>query len=324
MQANWYDLLDVDPGASTEEIRTAWKSAVADLDPTDRRFRVFNQAAEVLLDDDRRAAYDAELAAQAEAEAEPALLAEAEPEPEVGVGVAPEPEHEPDTVSIDKSSTEDEEVAPSDSETVAGSATSRRAVPLLLLVGLGVLALVLAAGAVATHLLRPSSEAVADAAEEAERAAQQAATIVFSYDHTRMDADREAASALLTGDYREEYEQLFAVLEDNAPRLGTKVEAEFISSGIVRTGSGRDADDRVQVFVAFDQVSTDKQNTEPGAPTAVYAVLTMEKVDGEWLVSDVQGPPIEEAPAAEQPDSDPGPEPDPAPGRESSTPTPEG
>ena len=35
---------------------------IADLDPTDRRFRVYNQAAEVLLDPDRRAAYDAELA----------------------------------------------------------------------------------------------------------------------------------------------------------------------------------------------------------------------------------------------------------------------
>lgn len=312
MQANWYDLLDVDPGASTEEIRTAWKSAVADLDPTDRRFRVFNQAAEVLLDDDRRAAYDAELAAEAEPETE----VETTVEPEAVTESAPAPSDDDATDDATDDAIDDESAAPAP----AGAATSRRAVPLLLLVGLGVLALVLAAGAVATHLLRPSAQTVADAAEEAERAAQQAATIVFSYDHTRMDADREAASALLTGDYREEYEQLFAVLEDNAPRLGTKVEAEFISSGIVRTGSGRDADDRVQVFVAFDQVSTDKQSTEPGAPTAVYAVLTMEKVDGEWLVSDVQGPPIEEAPAAEEPE----PQPDPAPGRKSGTPTPEG
>jgi DnaJ-class molecular chaperone len=44
---------------------------VADLDPTDRRFRVYNRAAEVLLDPARRAAYDEELAARAEPEAEP-------------------------------------------------------------------------------------------------------------------------------------------------------------------------------------------------------------------------------------------------------------
>lgn len=63
MSANLYDILDVDESASVEEIRAAWKSAVADLDPTDRRFRAYNDAAAVLLDADKRAAYDAELAA---------------------------------------------------------------------------------------------------------------------------------------------------------------------------------------------------------------------------------------------------------------------
>ena len=58
----WYDLLDVEPTASTQEIRAAWKAAVADLDPTDRRFRTLSEAAAVLLDADRRSAYDAELA----------------------------------------------------------------------------------------------------------------------------------------------------------------------------------------------------------------------------------------------------------------------
>ena len=58
---NLYDVLDVDPTSTPEEIRAAWRAAVADLDPTDRRFRVYNQAAEVLLDAARRASYDAEL-----------------------------------------------------------------------------------------------------------------------------------------------------------------------------------------------------------------------------------------------------------------------
>jgi Mce-associated membrane protein len=55
---NLYDVLDVDPASSPEVIRAAWRAAVADLDPTDRRFRVYNQAAEVLLDPERRSAYD--------------------------------------------------------------------------------------------------------------------------------------------------------------------------------------------------------------------------------------------------------------------------
>ena len=37
---SWYDLLDVDPDATDDEIRAAWKAAIADLDPADRRFRL--------------------------------------------------------------------------------------------------------------------------------------------------------------------------------------------------------------------------------------------------------------------------------------------
>ena len=52
---SWYDLLGVEPDASADEIRAAWKSSIADLDPSDRRFRTMNQAAEVLLDPDSAA-----------------------------------------------------------------------------------------------------------------------------------------------------------------------------------------------------------------------------------------------------------------------------
>ncbi|GAB7003143.1 hypothetical protein JCM18899A_06140 [Nocardioides sp. AN3] len=54
----WYDLLDVGPTATTEEIRAAWRSAVADLDPTDRRFSRLADAAAVLLDPEKRQDYD--------------------------------------------------------------------------------------------------------------------------------------------------------------------------------------------------------------------------------------------------------------------------
>ena len=66
MTALLYDVLDVERTATTEEIRTAWRSAVADLDPTERRFRLYNEAAEVLLDPARRASYDEGLAATAD------------------------------------------------------------------------------------------------------------------------------------------------------------------------------------------------------------------------------------------------------------------
>lgn len=65
MNTDWYDVLDLEPTATTEEVRGAWRAAVAELDPTDGDFRVRQRAAEVLLDPTRRAAYDAVLAAAA-------------------------------------------------------------------------------------------------------------------------------------------------------------------------------------------------------------------------------------------------------------------
>jgi Mce-associated membrane protein len=82
MDASWYDVLDVEPTATEDEIRSAWRTAVADLDPTDRRFRVFNQAAEVLLDPARRATYDAELAVEAEPSSPPESVEHDRSEPE--------------------------------------------------------------------------------------------------------------------------------------------------------------------------------------------------------------------------------------------------
>ena len=55
----WYDLLDVSRDASAEEVRAAWKTQIADLEPGDRRFDALNRAAKVLLDPAARAAYDA-------------------------------------------------------------------------------------------------------------------------------------------------------------------------------------------------------------------------------------------------------------------------
>ncbi|MGA8255215.1 MAG: DnaJ domain-containing protein, partial [Nocardioides sp.] len=61
---SWYDVLGVAPEATVDQIRAAWKSGIAELDPGDRRFRSLNSAAEVLLDADRRAAHDRDLAVE--------------------------------------------------------------------------------------------------------------------------------------------------------------------------------------------------------------------------------------------------------------------
>jgi Mce-associated membrane protein len=257
-----YDLFDVDPTATADEIRTAWRAKIADLDPTDARFGRLNDAAGVLLDPERRAAYDASLAP------------------------APAPVSRESTVT---------EHGPNVTLPRSG-----RLIPSWLLVGLALLTAIIGAGAIALATLVPSSSQLADATSEAEQSAQRAVTTIFSYDYTRLDADQAAADAFLTADYRKKYDDLFELIKQNAPDLKIKVEAQFVSSGLVRTGGGDTGGvfgsltegkaDRVQVLVMFDQVKT-----SAGATHAVtfrnFATLTMQKVGSTWLVDGIAGPP---------------------------------
>jgi Mce-associated membrane protein len=243
---SWYDLLGVAPDAPADEIRTAWRLAIAELDPTDRRFGPLNRAAEVLLDPERRAAYDAQLVPEV-------------PEP----GQAPEPEPEPE--------------APASAERPDGE---RRMVPGWLLVGVAVVTLLVAGAAAVVAATVPSDQSVDQASGAARAAAERAIVPILSYDAAHLDESKAAAEGFLTGAYRKEYTKLFdGVIAANAPSTGTVVEADLVSSGVVRAD-----DDRVQVFLLVDQSRTNKAEKEP----VVYknwVTVTMEKVDGDWLVS---------------------------------------
>ncbi len=197
----WYDVLGVAPDATTADVRAAWRAAIADLDPTERRFALLNEAAQVLLDDDRRTAYDAELAA-----------------------AAPDPAPEPDPAR----------------EPVPAAVGERRAVPGWLITGLAVAVLLVAgaAGTVATTI--PSDRSIEEASSAARAAAEEAVVPILSYDGKRLEESRAAAEPLLTGDYREEFDRFYdEVMAGNAPRTGTVVQAELIRSGLVRADEDR-------------------------------------------------------------------------------------
>lgn len=250
---HWYDVLDVEPTASTEEIRDAWRAAIADLTPADRRFRLYNEAAEVLLDDQRRAAYDATLAAEHTAEtAEPELPHEPEPEP-----------------------------VPAPTPAAATGDRAPRTLPAVstgLLAGLAVLT-VLAVALAGWLFTQPSSGAVDDATASARAAAEQAVVPVLSYDYRDLEAGRERARDYLTTGYREDYDQLYdGLVTGNAGSTKTVVAAEFVASAVVRGG-----EDRAEVLVFVNQATTNAQSTQP----VVYrnqVRMQMERVDGEWLV----------------------------------------
>ncbi|KQW46874.1 hypothetical protein ASC77_16825 [Nocardioides sp. Root1257] len=249
---SWYDLLGVAPDAPADEVRAAWRAAIADLDPTDRRFGPLNRAAEVLLDPERRAAYDAELA-----------TAEPEPEPEA----VATPEREPELVAATPGALD----AP---------ARERRVVPGWLLVGVAVLTLLVAGSAAVVAATVPSDRSVDQASTAARSAAERAIVPVLSYDAAHLDDSKAAAEGYLTGSYRKKYDELFdGIIAANAPSTGTVVTARLVSSGVVRAD-----DDRVQVFLLVDQTRTNKAEKQP----VVYknwVTVTMENVDGDWLVS---------------------------------------
>lgn len=254
----WYDLLDVPRDASTEEVRDAWKTQIADLEPGDRRFDALNRAAKVLLDPGARAAYDAE-------------HPEAADDTEASDHTEPTPTPTPTPTAA---------VAP----TVAPDGP--RGVPTWLLAGLGVVA----AGLVAATAWMWTTQADGgddSAARAAQVAAERAVVPVLSYDHETLEADQQEAQALMTGSYREEYDKLFAVLEENAPQTQTTVTASVISSGIVRASG-----DRVQVLVFVDRPTTNRLSAEP----VVYkdqVTLSMQRVDGDWLVDDLVTSPVQ-------------------------------
>lgn len=201
MTPSWYDVLDVEPTASVDEIRAAWRAGISELEPGSRRFTTLNQAAEVLLDERQRAAYDAELAAQAPPD-----------------DMAPEP--------------------PVIAQTTATDPSRTRAVPTWLLGLLGALAAVCVAVAVWVWQAGDDT-AVEDAARSAQSAAERAIVPVLSYDYETLEADQERAKSYVTGDYFKDYDQLFGVIAENAPSTQTKVSATVIASGIVRSGTDR-------------------------------------------------------------------------------------
>lgn len=318
----WYDLLDVEPDAATADIRAAWKAAIADLDPTDRRFRTLNQAAAVLLDEEKRAAYDAELAAREEAVVDESVVDESVVDEAVVDEDAEAVDDE--TVFVEAGAVADVHDAPEpDADDTADADADMkepagRTLPVLPTWGLlaaGVLALaaVVAAGviffgqekvvtvsnnnvttstvegAVGKEISRNHKLLVEEQGGEALEAAKKAVVPLLSYDHSKMDESKSKAHEVMTKDYREDYDRLFAVLVDNVPETKTVVKTlPPVDAGVIRV-----SEETVQVLVLVDRQVTNAQRSTP-IGYQEYAMLTMAKVDDEWLVDKVETRPSQD------------------------------
>lgn len=123
--------------------------------------------------------------------------------------------------------------------------------------------------------------AVDNAGQQALAAAQQYAVILTSVDGTKLDENFAAVMDGATGDFKKMYgessTQLKQVLIDNKAKADGKVIAAGIKSA---------TKDKVEVMLFLDQAVTNKLNPEPRLDRN-RIIITMDKIDGRWLASDV-------------------------------------
>ncbi len=266
----WYDVLGVSPDASAAEIKAAWRNATDKFEPGTGagQFRMFNEAADVLLDPGRRTAYDESLAEEAP------LAQEAGPVDELPPPPPPEPVEVPGSVLDNKVGT--------------GSVrepASRTAWVVALILTLLTVAALAVAGYLALQVREDAREA--DARDEAPSAAERAAKAVFEYDYRHLSADRKRALPYLTGAYEKEYLKLSRLLEkqkDGTPGLAlqtkTVLTATVLGSGLV------DAEqDRARVLVYVNLVS--KQGGKEPQIFQNRVAMSMKKEGDRWLLAKV-------------------------------------
>jgi len=314
----WYDVLGVSREASPEEIKSAWRHATDTFEPGARsgQFRMFNEAADVLLDPERRRSYDAELdaerTAQATSSSTPATAGATAAATTVGgtttetlppvdrtepTGEGPDDASEPaatgDTPGRRTRRRGSRAVGveqPARSARSPRSPRSRRPSTLqaalaAVLALLAVVAVVLAVH-FGTQVRDQAREA--DARDEAPAAAERAAKAVLSYNYRTLPADRDRASAYLTPSFKKKYLANFAILEkqkDGSPGAAvqskTVVAASVLGSGIVDAQPGVA---RVLVFV--NQLSS-----KPGQDPQIFqnrVSMTMKQQGNRWLVDDLK------------------------------------
>ena len=219
----WYDVLGVSRDASPAEIKAAWRNATDKFEPGSGsgQFRMFNEAADVLLDPDRRAAYDASLDAEAQVQPASQPVAQDPPPPPPAAPLVDEPTAEP---------TDQPATTPTPRPSDAGSVPSavpgsRRQRRLPRRAGVppsrdpGRRAGAADGGSAGgRRLLRPpGARGRPDRRCPGRRTGgrrSRAAKAILSYDYRRLPTDRKRAKEFLTPKYQKEYDKTFKLLEE--------------------------------------------------------------------------------------------------------------
>jgi Mce-associated membrane protein len=294
----WYDILGVDRDATPEQVKAAWRAATDKFEPGSgtSQFRLFNEAADVLLDPDRRAAYDAGLGVGTPV-ADDVTASDAEPVADRQLEPAEEPDAADRPVSHQVTTAPDvePEAGPAGSAGVLGWFEAKFAWVVLVCVPILVASLVAALVALfGVHVWKADADGLLstvrtfDAGPDASAAAERALKAVLSYDYRHMEADRDRAVQFLTPSYKKDYLKTFNDLltkgPDGSPGPVEKTQA-VVTADVLDTGVVDAEADRVRV-VAFVNQSSAKGEAQP----TVFqnrVVATMVRRGDRWLVDNL-------------------------------------
>jgi Mce-associated membrane protein len=284
----WYDVLGVSRDSTPEEIKAAWRAATDKFEPgsgSGGQFRMFNEAADVLLDPARRAAYDDTLEATTDDPLVPGSSAADTVLPAAASAstVQGDRTEQPDPVVAYTEKAKPRRIRKPSSSRAPASRRARMLLAVLAL--LTVAAIVLA---VVLGLKVRTQSRVADARDEAPAAAERAAKAVLAYDYKTLPADRKRASVYLTDGFKKKYLANFTLLEkqkDGTPGAAVQTKT-VVTSSVLGSGVMDAQADLVRVLVYVNQVST-----RPGRDPQIFqnrAAVTMKKVGDRWLVDNLK------------------------------------
>lgn len=104
---------------------------------------------------------------------------------------------------------------------------------------------------------------------------------VYGYSYRSLDDAERAAKEVVTGAFAKQFREEFATVRNLAPRQKAVVNASVAATAVRSL-----TDDRAEVLVFLDQSVRNEVLSEP-ASTGSRLMVTAERVDGRWKISEV-------------------------------------
>jgi Mce-associated membrane protein len=145
-----------------------------------------------------------------------------------------------------------------------------------------VIAALSAAGTV-QYLQRQNSADVNDSRSSAQDAVKTTVPRVLSYSYRTLDTDIAAATASTTGNFKQNIQALMSEMVSPSARQNEVVTKAAVSNAAVVDAKP----DEVVLLVTLSQESTSKTQPTP-AINSSSARVQLHRVDGQWLVADLQ------------------------------------